>query len=64
MTRDSESANLATENRLSAVRDEARRQLEKERFDEAVRAEVMRLKTRRPWWHTLFPYEITIRRRS
>lgn len=49
---------------LNQVRTEARKQLEKERFDEAVRTEVQRLKTWKPWWHILFPFKITIERRK
>ena len=49
---------------LDAIRAEARRQLAKERFEEAVRVEVERLKSRRPWWHAVFPFEINVRRRK
>lgn len=49
---------------VDQVKFEARRQLAKERFDDDVRAEVTRLKTHKPWWHVLFPFEITIRKRK
>lgn len=49
---------------IEAVRREALKQLEAERFENAVRMEVQRLKERRPWWHALFPFEVTIRRRK
>jgi hypothetical protein len=49
---------------LDQIKFEARRQLAKERFDEAVRAEVTRLKIHKSWWHILFPFEITIRKRK
>jgi hypothetical protein len=49
---------------LDQIKFEARRQLAKEHFDEAVRAEVTRLKTHKPWWYIFFPFEITIRKRK
>ncbi len=49
---------------LEEVRRVAREQLEGEMFDAAVKAEIERLKSRRPWWHTVFPFEIIVRRRK
>jgi hypothetical protein len=51
-------------NDIQAVRAEARRQLEKEQFDEAVRLEKERIRQHRPWWQLIFPFEITIRRKT
>jgi hypothetical protein len=49
---------------LQSLRFEATRQIAKERFDAAVQIEVQRLKTKQPWWHTVFPFVITIRKRK
>ncbi|MDF2435409.1 MAG: hypothetical protein JWP44_5040 [Mucilaginibacter sp.] len=39
-------------------------QIKQEKFDEAVKVEVQRLKTYKPWYHKLFPFEIIIRKRK
>jgi hypothetical protein len=49
---------------LRAIQAEAARQLWQENFDKAVLAEKERLKTARPWWHAIFPFVITIRKRT
>jgi len=46
----------------SEVRKAAEAALRKERFDELVAKEVVRLKERRSFWQRLFPFVITIRR--
>lgn len=41
----------------------ARRELAEETFRAAVEQAKARLRNRRPWWHVLFPFKITITRR-
>jgi len=49
---------------INAVKQEALRQLTEERFREAVETEKQRLRQYVPWWHRIFPFVITIRRRQ
>lgn len=46
---------------LNAVRAEAIQQIKQEDFDKAVQAEMERLRSKRPWWHYLWPIEVTIK---
>jgi predicted RNA-binding protein YlxR (DUF448 family) len=48
---------------LEAVRSAARDAIAREKFDEAVKREIVRLKTHVPFWHRVFPFRITITRR-
>lgn len=41
----------------------AKNAIEKEKFDEEVAKEIIRLKTHKPWYRRLFPFVITISRR-
>jgi hypothetical protein len=48
---------------VELARNIAREQLEREAFEELVRREKERLRARRPFWHRLFPFVISIKRR-
>jgi len=48
---------------VAQVRAEARHQIAVEDFAACVAAEKVRLREHRPFWHRLFPFVITIRRR-
>lgn len=49
---------------IEAVRTEAMKQLQKEQFEIAVQTEKERLRSRKPFWQAVFPFEIIIRRRK
>jgi hypothetical protein len=53
-----------TDAKVIRARTEAMRQLREDYFNEAVAAEKERLKIARPWWHAIFPFIITIRKRK
>lgn len=44
--------------------EQARAELEAERFRNAVEVEKQRLRNKRPWWTKLFPYTIKIERKK
>ncbi|MBB2928377.1 hypothetical protein [Paraburkholderia silvatlantica] len=46
-----------------AVREQAEAEVRREEFRRAVDAEKLRLLQRKPWWHSLLPFKITITRR-
>ena len=51
-------------NRLKAIKEQAVEELDQERFEAAVEVEKERLRRHVPFWHKVFPFTITIRRRS
>ena len=57
-----------TGGRVQKMRDEVKAQalkeLEEEQFHEAVEKEKARIRQRVPLWHRVFPWVITIKRRS
>jgi len=49
--------------RVASIRAEALRQIAAEDFNARVAAEKVRIREHRPFWHRIFPFVITIRRR-
>lgn len=45
------------------IREVARQEIAEEAFRRAVDAEKQRQRERKPWWHKLVPFRITITRR-
>lgn len=48
---------------VKTIREAAAQELRDESFKRAVAEEKIRMKTRKPWWHYLMPFTITITKR-